>query len=41
MGRGDESFADLMRDRTLVNLATTEPAYSTALEHDVRAAGGR
>ncbi len=40
LGRGTRRFA-AVAGRTLVNMATTPPAYSAALEADVRAAGGR
>jgi 3-hydroxyisobutyrate dehydrogenase len=41
LGRRGDGFAARVRGRTLVNMATTEPRYSAALERDVRAAGGR
>ncbi|MBN8263329.1 MAG: cupin domain-containing protein [Xanthomonadales bacterium] len=40
LGRHGEAFAARVRGRTLVHLGTTSPAYSQALEHDVRVAGG-
>jgi 3-hydroxyisobutyrate dehydrogenase len=40
LGRGTEAFA-MVRGRTVVHMGTTSPAYSRALEADVRAAGGR
>jgi 3-hydroxyisobutyrate dehydrogenase len=41
LGRGTAAFARRLERRTIVNMATTPPAYSKALEADVRAAGGR
>lgn len=39
--RGQPRFAELLHDRTLIVMGTNSPAYSVALESDVRAAGGR
>jgi 3-hydroxyisobutyrate dehydrogenase len=41
LARGDSAFGDRVRGRTVVNMATTAPSYSKALETDVRAARGR
>jgi 3-hydroxyisobutyrate dehydrogenase len=41
LGRGERTFADHVRGRTVINMATPAPAYSKTLEADVRAAGGR
>src|SRR5205814_5299949 len=41
LGRGTRAFADGVKGRTLVNMATPAPEYSKALAADVRAAGGR
>lgn len=41
LARGDRAFGDRVKGRTLINMATTEPSYSKALEADVRAEGGR
>jgi len=41
LARGDRAFGDRVKRRTLVNMATTPPSYSRALEADVRAQGGR
>lgn len=41
LGRGSPTFANRIHGRTLINMATTEPRYSEALENDVLAAGGR
>jgi 3-hydroxyisobutyrate dehydrogenase len=38
--RGTPEFAALVAGRTIVHMGTTEPAFSVALEADVRAAGG-
>jgi 3-hydroxyisobutyrate dehydrogenase len=40
LGRGDLAFGDRVKGRTLINMATTAPDYSKALEADVRNAGG-
>lgn len=39
--RGTPEFAGLVADHTVVNMGTTSPAYSLALNGDIRAAGGR
>ena len=41
LARGDCTFAERVKECTLINMATTAPSYSEALEADVRAAGGR
>jgi 3-hydroxyisobutyrate dehydrogenase len=41
LARGAPAFAQRVRERTLINMATVSPAYSKMLEADVRAAGGR
>lgn len=41
LARGTADFAPRVRDRTLVVMSTHAPAYSRALEAEVRAAGGR
>ncbi len=41
LARGDRAFGEWVKGRTLVNMATTAPSYSEALEADVRAEGGR
>jgi 3-hydroxyisobutyrate dehydrogenase len=41
LARGDRTFADRVKGRTLINMATPAPAYSKSLAADVRAAGGR
>ena len=38
--RGTPAFAGMVRDRTVVHMGTTAPAYSKALEADILAAGG-
>lgn len=40
LDRGGPAFRNRVRGRTLVNMATVSPSYSTGLEADVRAAGG-
>jgi 3-hydroxyisobutyrate dehydrogenase len=40
LGRGDGAFEDRVKGRTLINMATTAPDYSKALEADVRTEGG-
>ena len=40
LGRGSPAFARRVRGRTLVMLGTTSPAYSAALDEDIRASGG-
>jgi 3-hydroxyisobutyrate dehydrogenase len=39
--RGQASFRERVKGRTLINLATPSPEYSKSLESDVRSAGGR
>ena len=39
--RDEGAFDRSVRDRLIINMATTEPAYSKGLERDIRAAGGR
>jgi 3-hydroxyisobutyrate dehydrogenase len=39
--RGEKVFAERVKGRTLINMATPPPGYSKALEDDVRRAGGR
>lgn len=41
LGRGTAAFARRLEGRTLVQMGTTSPEYSQALEADVVAAGGR
>jgi len=41
LARGHRAFGDRVQGRTLINMATTAPGYSKALEADVRAGGGR
>jgi len=41
LDRGGPAFAARAAGRLLVTMGTTAPAYSQALAHDVRAAGGR
>ena len=38
--RGSEGFAQRVKGRTVVNIGTVSPAYSTLLERDIRAMGG-
>jgi 3-hydroxyisobutyrate dehydrogenase len=40
LGRGNPSFATLVRDRVLVVMGTHAPSFSRSLEVDVLAAGG-
>ena len=40
LGRGEPAFLQRVKGRTLINMATTSPAYSKALESDILAAGG-
>lgn len=40
LGRGTDTFGELVRDRTVVHMGTTAPAYSAGLGRDVIAAGG-
>jgi 3-hydroxyisobutyrate dehydrogenase len=39
--RGSARFSELVRDRIVVHMGTTAPAYSRQLEQDIIAAGGR
>ncbi len=39
--RGDWAFAHRVKGHTLINMSTTAPSYSKALEADVRTEGGR
>jgi 3-hydroxyisobutyrate dehydrogenase len=41
LARGHGAFEGRVAGRTLINMATVPPAYSKALETDIRAAGGR
>jgi 3-hydroxyisobutyrate dehydrogenase len=41
LARGDGAFGERVKGHTLINMATPAPGYSSALEADVRAAGGR
>jgi 3-hydroxyisobutyrate dehydrogenase len=41
LARSERAFADRVNARTVINMATVAPSYSTALETDIRAAGGR
>jgi 3-hydroxyisobutyrate dehydrogenase len=41
LARGTHQFADRVRGRLLVNMATVAPHYSRALGSDIQAAGGR
>ncbi len=41
LGRGDGTFEARAKGRTIVNMATVSPGYSTALDADIQAAGGR
>ncbi len=41
LARGDRAFAHRVKGRMLINMATTAPSYSKALEADVRGEGGR
>lgn len=41
LSRGERAFGARVKGRTLINMATTMPSYSKALEADVRAGGGR
>jgi len=40
LGRGGPDFAKRVRDRVIVQMGTFAPAFSKALETDIRAAGG-
>ena len=39
--RGSTAFGDMVRGRIIVHMGTTPPAYSSGLEADILAAGGR
>ena len=41
LARGNRTFGKLVKGRTIVNMATTAPSYSKALEADIRAEGAR
>jgi 3-hydroxyisobutyrate dehydrogenase len=41
LARGERAFGDRVNARTVINMATVAPSYSTALETDICAAGGR
>jgi 3-hydroxyisobutyrate dehydrogenase len=41
LARGTAEFAQRVAGRTVVHMGTAEPAWSRALESDIRAAGGR
>ena len=41
LGRGTEAFVRRVAGRTVVVMGTNSPAYSAALDADIRAAGGR
>jgi 3-hydroxyisobutyrate dehydrogenase len=41
LARGGRAFGERVKGCTLINMATTAPSYSKALEADVRAEGGR
>jgi 3-hydroxyisobutyrate dehydrogenase len=41
LARSEPAFGDRVKGRTLINMATTAPSYSKALEADIRAEGGR
>jgi 3-hydroxyisobutyrate dehydrogenase len=41
LGRGADRFAELVRGRTVVQMATVAPQYSRGLAEDIAAAGGR
>lgn len=41
LGRGTPEFATMVADHTIVYMGTTSPDYSSGLEADIRAAGGR
>lgn len=40
LGRQDPAFRSRVNGRTIINMATTSPRYSRALEADIRAQGG-
>jgi len=41
LSRANHAFADRVKGRTLINMATPAPGYSKSLEADIRAHGGR
>jgi len=41
LGRGTPAFGERVKDRTVVHMGTTSPAYSHGLEADIGSAGGR
>ena len=41
LARGTPAFANRVKDRTVISMATVEPSYSEALAADIRQAGGR
>ena len=41
LGRGTPDFGERVKDRTIIHMGTTSPAYSRSLEADIGAAGGR
>jgi len=41
LARNQRAFADRVNARTVISMATVAPSYSTRLETDIRAAGGR
>lgn len=41
LARGERSFGDRVKGRTLISMASNAPGYSKALEADIRAQGGR
>ncbi len=41
LGRRTPSFAPMVAGRTIVNMGTTSPEYSVALEEAIRTSGGR
>lgn len=41
LGRGTSAFAEMVADRTLVHMGTTDASYSERLSKDTTAAGGR
>jgi 3-hydroxyisobutyrate dehydrogenase len=40
LARGTPTFADRVKNRMIIHMGTTAPAFSTALDADIRAAGG-
>lgn len=41
VGRGTPTFANRVKNRLIIHMGTTAPAFSKALDADIRAAGGR